>query len=181
MKKAGAVLLSGMLLAGGAVAHAEQRMQGYVGISYAELEQYDRFFGQGRYETGEVFARIGGHLNEIFTSELRIGTTLNDESGTSSVGVRDYRHDYIITMMLQAGHEIGIFRPYVGAGYSYVRERVTLVNGNEVTGSFDDITVAGGVDIYLGERVGLNLEFTQYYDTENLRLKGPSAGLIWRF
>lgn len=182
MKKMGAMLLAGALAVCGGAAHAETRFNGYVGISYAELEQYDRFFATGRYETGELFVRLGGHLNEIFTSELRIGTTINDvSSSTAPRGVSKYRHDYIVSMMLQAGHQVGIFRPYVGVGYSYVRERLRLTNGDDVTGSFDDMSVAGGLDIHITDQLGVNLEYTQYYDTDNLRLKGPSAGVIWRF
>jgi len=159
-----------------AQAQAQDFPQGYVGVSYADLEQNDRFFGKDRFSTGDVFFRLGGYLNEIFDAELRVGTTLSTKSGNGM----EFGHDYLASMFLRAGYAFGPVKPYVAVGYSYGKERLDLGN-REVTDTFDDPSYAVGVDIGVGERLGVNLELTQYYDIGNVTLKGPSAGVIWRF
>lgn len=151
--------------------------QGYVGISYAVPEQNDRFFGSDRFDTGEVVFRLGGHLNEIFDGEMRVGTTVSSKTG----GGREFGHDYMASLMLRAGYDIGAIRPYIAVGMTYGKEWLELANGRKVKDNFDDVSYAVGADISLGARLGVNVEYMQYYDIGNVTLKGPSAGLIWRF
>ncbi|MCH8542367.1 MAG: porin family protein [Alcanivorax sp.] len=157
-------------------AQADAPYQGYIGISYAQLEQYDRFFGGDRFDTGEVFVRLGGRLTDIFDSEIRLGSTIQ----TQSNAVFEFRHDYIITGLLRAGYSFGAFRPYIAAGYTFGQERLKI-GSDEVTDTFRDVSYGGGVDVSLGERLGLNVEMLNYYEIGNLRLQGPSAGVTWRF
>ena len=176
MKKLGAV--AAMVMVGlCAGAQAQDFPQGYVGLSYAQPEQNDRFFGDDRFDTGEIFFRLGGHLNEIFDSELRLGTTVSTKTGNG----REFGHDYIASLLLRAGYDMGIFRPYVAVGLTYGKEWLELAGGSKAREKFDDVSYAAGVDVSLGERVGVNLEYMQYYDIGNVTLKGPSAGVIWRF
>jgi len=48
---------------------------GFIGINYTQLEQDDRFFRGDRFDTGEVFVRLGAHINEYVSAEMRLGTT----------------------------------------------------------------------------------------------------------
>lgn len=159
------------------VAQAQDFPQGYIGISYAQPEQNDRFFGDDRFDTGEVFVRLGGHLNKVFDAELRVGTTLSSKTGNG----REFGHDYLASLMLRAGYDVGAFHPYVAVGLTYGKEWLELANGSEANESFDDVSYAIGTDISLGERLGVNVEYMQYYDIGNVTMKGPSAGVIWRF
>lgn len=158
------------------LAQAEHRYHGFVGVSYAQLEQYDRFFGGDRFDTGEVFVRVGGRLNDIFDSELRVGATIQKEDDA----LQEFSHDYIVTGLLRAGYQWGIVRPYLAAGYTVGRERLKVGN-TKFRDRFRDFSYGGGVDVSLGQRVGLNVELLNYYDIGNLRLQGPSAGVFWRF
>ena len=175
MKKYCAALILSLVGVCG-TAQAEAPYQGYIGISYAQLEQYDRFFGGDRFDTDEVFLRLGGRLTDIFETELRAGMTARSESQ----GNVDFSHDYIVTGLLRAGYTFGFVRPYVAAGYTFGKERLK-VGTDELSETFRDRSYGGGVDILLGDRLGVNVELMQYYDMGNLRLQGYSAGLTWRF
>lgn len=174
MKKAAVAMLA--LGVCGAV-QAADRHQGYVGLSYADLEQNDRFFGKDRFSTGEAIFRLGGHLNEIFDAELRAGATVSPKEK----GDVEFKHDYLISGFLKAGYSFGAVRPYVAVGYTYGREKLDAGPAGREDKSFNDTSYAVGVDVSLGRQLGLNVELTQYYDIGNVTLKGPSAGVIWRF
>ena len=81
---------------------------------------------------------------------------------------------------LRAGYPLGAVTPYVEVGYTVGKEQVERqVGGGSET--FKDLSYGAGIDLHLGESLGLNLEFTQYYDIGHQRLQGPSVGLLWRF
>ncbi|AJD46529.1 hypothetical protein S7S_00525 [Isoalcanivorax pacificus W11-5] len=176
MKKVCAAVAAAAMGMWGGV-QAQDFPQGYIGISYAQPEQNDRFFGDDRFDTGDVFFRLGGHLNEIFDTELRAGTTISTKTGSG----REFGHDYIVSIMLRAGYDIGPVRPYAAVGLTYGKEWLELANGSKFRETFDDVSYAVGMDISLGKRIGVNAEYVQYYDIGNVTLKGPSFGAIWRF
>lgn len=165
---------------------ASEPGQVYVGISYVELEQYDlnRFFNGGRFESGDVVARLGSHLNRYFSSELRLATTINPKEGRSSFtqppSQAEFGRDYMFSGFLRAGYPLGPVRPYVAVGYTFGKERFKYAGGKD-RDTFRDTSLAAGIDLALGEHLGVNLEFTQYYDIGHGRLQGPSAGLFWNF
>lgn len=167
----GAVLITGptMAMAGG-----------FVGLNYTQLEQNDRYFGSDRFDTGELFARIGGHVNKYFTTELRLGTTVDDKSK----GDTSYRFDYHVGAYAELGYQFSLLRPYLLAGYTFGREQVTRPRGGRDETEKDhinDFSYGAGVDLYLSERLGINAEYVRYYDIGNVTYKGPSAGVFYRF
>lgn len=159
------------------MAQAQDFPQGYVGVSYADLEQNDRFFGKDRFSTNEVFFRLGGRLTEIFEAELRAGTTVSPEEK----GGVEFQHNYLVSGFLRAGYAIGPVRPYVAVGYTYGEEKLDAGGAGSDDKTFNDASYAVGVDLNVSQQLGINIELTQYYDIGNVTLKGPSAGVIWRF
>src|SRR5690606_2056248 len=159
------------------VVQAQDVPQGYVGVSYADLEQNDRFFGDDRFSTDEVFVRLGGRLNDVFEAELRAGTTASPKEQ----GNVEFKHNYLVSGFLRAGYTMGPVRPYVAVGYTYGEEKLDAGGAGSGDKTFNDTSFAVGVDVNVTQQLGINVELTQYYDIGNVTLKGPSAGVIWRF
>lgn len=164
----------------GAFVPAFSFADGYIGLNYTQLEQEDRFFGEGEFDTGEVFARLGGHVNRYFATELRLGSTLNDKSE----GGEEYRFNYHVGAYVQLGYQFDFWRPYSLLGYTYGEEEATLNNNiryDDATATIKDTSYGAGVDINIGENLGLNAEYVQYYDIGDVSFKGPSAGVFYKF
>lgn len=175
MKKAALLLTGflGMLLSSAAMAEA------YVGLNYAVPEQDARFFtNEDRIETGEAFVRIGGQINDVFSSELRLGATVSPKEEEPLT----FEHNYLAGAYLKAQWKLGLIRPYVVAGVTALEEELqnstTRIRRTEYK---DDISYGAGLDLQFGDHFGLNAEFMQYYDIGNVALRGPSAGFYWRF
>jgi opacity protein-like surface antigen len=153
--------------------------ESWVGLNYAALEQDNRFYRaqSERLETDEVFLRLGADMNDYFASELRVGTTpeATEEFGYS------FEHDYILTALVRARYEMGAFSPYLALGPSRVEDSVTSPTGGTGSSSADGVALGVGLDIELGDHFGINAEFMRYYDIGNVTLRGPSAGVSWRF
>ncbi|MEY1660553.1 outer membrane beta-barrel protein [Isoalcanivorax beigongshangi] len=150
--------------------------EGYVAVRYGNFEQYDRFFGKDRFETGEVSLAVVGGLGEYFEGELRLGRTLDAEER----GKDRFQHDLIASYFLRAGYSVGPVRPYLSVGYTYVREQYRT-NGHTYRDSVNDFSYGAGIDVSLGARLGVSLEYMHLYHKGNLRLDGTSAGVFWRF
>ncbi len=185
MKKVCISIIAGLALTGQAAAgYNDFFNQGYVGLSYAALEQDDRFFGEDRLETGELLIRLVGNINEYFSSELRVGATVDDNKDTlaDDQTEAEFRHNYLASGFLRLGYPLfANFTPYVAAGYTWGEERLEAEGASTSRSTFDDWSFAAGIDIDLGERLGLNIEATEYYNIGSVALRGPSAGLYWRF
>lgn len=189
MRKLLVAVVAGVVSIGAAQA-SDFKSVGYVGINYGTLEQYNRFFegGKKHLETDKVFIRIGGEINEYFDSELRLGLTAGDKKGIAGDNTPEgiegtsatFSHDYLLTLLLKAGYPIGPIKPYAAVGYTFGQERLKHVRG-KTKERFDDLTFGAGVDLSLGSRLVVNAEWLQYDDIDGIRLKGPSAGLAWRF
>src|SRR5699024_8851576 len=191
MRKLLVAVVAGVIGVSAGTAQADSlKTTGYVGVNYGVLKQYNRFFDDGKkhFETDKVFIRIGGEINEYFDSELRLGLTAGDKKGRSSISTSSihaddnitFSHDYLLTLLLKAGYPIGPVKPYAAVGYTFGQERLSYPGG-KATARFDDFTFGGGVDISLGSRLVVNAEWIQYDNIDGVRLKGPSAGLAWRF
>lgn len=150
---------------------------GWVGLNYAVPEQDDRFFGGDRYDTGDIYFRLGANINKVFSSELRAGATVSPHEKNGLT----FQNNYIVGGFLRASYQTSFVTPYVTVGYIWGEETLELRGGPNATETFDDIALGVGVDIALGERLGVNAEFTRYYDIGDVMLRGPSAGLYWRF
>jgi hypothetical protein len=167
------LLVAGVLISG--VAWSES----WVGVNYAALEQDNRFYRaqSERLDTTEIFVRLGADMNDIFGSELRVGSSLEatEEEGYS------FEHNYILGGFLRTQYEMGAFSPYLIAGVIRGEEEVILPSGNMATSEFDDIAAGIGVDFDIGETFGINAEYMRYYDIGTVMLRGPSLGVHLRF
>lgn len=175
---AAATIAMSSLMAINAYAQPElEGPQGFVGINYAELEQNDRFFGGDRFSTGEIMVRAGGYLNPNFVAELRVGTTAMEEE---EAGIR-FRNEYFVTGMLRVQKEFGPITPYLGLGYSKVKEQLPAGQSYE----FYDWSYAVGLDLMLGDHLGINGEiFVLSLNSDpqnNIDRKGPSVGIFYKF
>ena len=170
--------LGGLLLVGGAMADDNLFTQGYVGVSYYQLEQDDRFFGDSRFDTGELFVRVVGNINEYFSSELRLGATVADNTDS---GI-EFRHNYLVTGLLRAGWPLGPVTPYLAVGHTWGEERWEF-SGTAQRATFNDWSYGAGIDMDLGERLGVSLEMIQHYENlnGNVSLRGAGLGAYWRF
>lgn len=149
---------------------------GFIGINYTELEQNDRFFGDDRFDTGEVFARLGAHINEYVSAEMRLGTTLSDNSAKNS----EYRFNYHAGAYLGLGYRFGLVRPYALVGFTAGEEEIERA-ARSFTNTIEDVSYGVGADVIFGEHLGVNVEYTQYYDIGDVTYKGPSIGLVHQF
>jgi hypothetical protein len=155
--------------------HAQER-GGFVGLNYVVLDQHDRFFGGDRFDTGDLYLRVGANISRYFGSELRVGSTILEEENAGN----RFRNEYFITGLLKLQKDIGPLTPYLGVGYSTVKER-----SPSGTYSLNDWSYAVGVDFSLGDRLGINGEiFVLGLDSDpdnNIDRKGPSVGIFYRF
>ena len=149
---------------------------GFIGINYTQLEQDDRFFGSDDFDTGEVFARLGGHINEYVSAEMRLGTTLTDEASDNS----NYRFNYHAGAYLGLGYRFGSVRPYALVGFTAAEEKIERAV-RTFKNTIEDVSYGVGADVIFGEHLGVNVEYTQYYDIGDVTYKGPSVGLVHQF
>ena len=149
---------------------------GFIGINYTQLEQDDRFFRGDRFDTGEVFVRLGAHINEYFSAEMRLGTTLSDHSENNT----QYRFNYHAGGYLSLGYQLGLVRPYALVGFTAGEEEFEKPS-RTFKNTIEDVSYGVGADVIFGERLGVNVEYTQYYDIGDVTYKGPSVGLVHQF
>lgn len=172
MKTLKVVLGGAFLLLVPALSQAE----GQFGINYVHMKQHDRFYGDDNFETGDVMLRLAGNINRYWLTELRAGTTASPKKKD---GV-EFRHSYFYGAMARFQYPVGRFTPYVGAGYSRIKESIdTRTSSGEAT--FSDFSYAAGVDILLGESVGFQVEYFTLSDEDNVARRGPSAGFYYSF
>lgn len=150
---------------------------GYIGVNYSQMEQDADYFGDDTFDTGDVHARLGGHINELFAGELRVGTTLESEEDTAAD--LEYRHDSIVSVLLRLQYKLGSFQPYAVAGVSSIEE--SLKGGGSVSRSFTDASFGAGFDFALGDTWGLNVEYFQLSDDSGVKRAGPSVGVFMNF
>jgi opacity protein-like surface antigen len=153
--------------------------ESWIGLNYAALEQDNRFYRQvdERLDTTEGFLRFGADMNDTFGSELRVGasTSATEEQGYT------FEHNYIAGGFLRAQYELGFVSPYLITGLIYAEEEATTPTGRRRSESFDDIAIGAGLDFSIGSSFGVNAEYMRYYKIGPVSLRGPSAGVYWRF
>lgn len=173
MKKA-AVLLTGFM---GMMLSTAALAEGYMGLNYAVPEQDDRFFGDETFDTGDLFFRLGGDITRVFSAELRAGRTI----ATKEENDLEFQHNYIVGAFLRADYEMNFFKPYVVIGGIRGEESLEGPGGIDAEETFDDVAGGVGLDLQFGDSLGLNVEYTRYYDINDVTLQGPSAGVYWAF
>ncbi len=194
MKKVLVAVVAGVIGVSASTAQASDfNPTGYVGISHSFLKQYNPFFENGKkhIKTETTFLRVGGDINDYFSSELRVGTNTKNAKDKLNATTRSvmglgedvngtYSHFITASALLKAGYPIGPVKPYAIAGYTYGKERVKA-NGKKIKANYDHYTFGAGVDVSLGERVVLTGEWIQYDNHDGVRVKGPGVGVAVRF
>jgi hypothetical protein len=184
MKKSFNCLFAGLLVGAtvsmSTLANASET-NAYIGINYNLLTHDSPFVAGEEFDTGETLIRFGGEINNTFSSELRIGGTTNRIEDNASGA--EFRHVYSVGGLLRVRKELGPITPYLGVGYMWTKEELSGAGAASYEGTMSDVADAAGVDISLGEKLGLNIEYfalTLEQFADNNR-SGPSAGLFWRF
>jgi|GEM_PF-1443603 len=194
MRKLLVAVVAGVIGVSASTAQADSlKTTGYVGISQADLKQYNPYFADGKkhIKTQTTFIRVGGDINEYFSSELRVGTSTKTKKGPANQGTADslninqgekatYSHFVVASALLKAGYPVGPIKPYVAVGYTFGKEKVSA-NGKDEKANYDHYTYGAGVDVSLGRRVLLSGEWLQYDNHAGVRVKGPAVGLAVRF
>ncbi|MEE4249315.1 MAG: hypothetical protein V2I38_01895, partial [Alcanivoracaceae bacterium] len=70
-----------------------------------------------------------------------------------------------------------------GVGYMWTREELSGAGPLSGEATVADVAAALGLDISLGERLGLNVEYfaLTMKPLNDINRTGPSAGVFWRF
>lgn|SRR5690606_9892731 len=174
-KALGYMATAALVLGTSSMAQADE-YSGYVGVNYAVIEQDDRFFREGEFDTGELYARIGGHITRYFAGELRLGTTLSPKEKNNV----EFVHNYTVSALLRLQYPMGMITPYLAFGGSRISEEVTI-GGNATSSAFNDRSAGLGADINLGANWGLNVEYFQLSDKDDNQRNGPSVGIQYNF
>src|SRR3990167_3352987 len=169
MKKAllGTVLASGLLLA----TPATFAGTGYVGIDYqlftAVIENVPDL------EPEAVALRIGGHLNDNFQLERRIGSgTKNDSVEGESLQV-----DNIFGFYLKGGVDLAnMFFPYLLLGYT----KVEFQSPGDIGQTESDMSYGFGGDLHFGS-FQIGAEWMMAQDKTDYELKMTTLSAAWRF
>lgn len=162
--------------------------EAYFGINYTQLKQDNRFSnnvppfeaGKDDFSTGDVFLRLGGVINKYVSAEMRVGSTAADKTD----GDLTYRFNYNAGLYGKLSLPLGFINIYSLVGYTWGEEQMTTEVGNTKTrdkGHLHDWSLGSGIDINLGKHLGINAEYTVYYDIGNVQFMGPSAGVFYRF
>lgn len=181
------VLLLTLALPGVAKAGSYGLLPGYLGVNFSYYEQepekiFSGLNGGKSFETNDVHLRLGGRISNYFASELRLGG-LRDEW---TQGNHRYRYDYHLSAHLRANYPLGFLVPYVQLGYSVGQRSVTFPDedldldwrGQETLASY---SYGAGIDLLLGNRLGVNLEYAHPYPQESTAPTMVSGGLFFRF
>jgi|SRR5699024_1080038 len=183
MKKLYVAMVAAVISSGAAtVAQAfDGAKTGYVGVSYGEHTQKTQLFDKGKATTDNIFLRLGGDISPVFSSELKLGFNTKKASGSSSIGENmKVQNSYIATALLRAGHDIGVFKPYVAAGYSFAKEKAQSDAG-KMKASAHGLSYGAGIDASVSEDVVLNVEWLQLVERSSVDLKGWTVGVAVRF
>ncbi|ERS11312.1 hypothetical protein Q668_18765 [Alcanivorax sp. PN-3] len=180
MQRCVAALAAVAMGMGVSVAHGEA----YVSLGYGYHEQDDRFFGDDRFETGDLIAKLGGRINRWFAVEMRGGSTLNSNedrlNGTSVKG--EYRQKYFYGAYVKlSGPNATMATPYLIGGYTEGKEEMDVDGGGKVTDKWYDSSYGLGIDFGVSERFDVNVEYMFYRDKDNVTLKGPALSASWTF
>lgn len=174
-KALGYMATAALVFGASSLAQADEH-NGYVGVNYAVIEQDDRFFREGEFDTGELYGRLGGYINRHFAAELRLGTTLSPKEKNNT----EFVHNYTVSALLRIQYPMGIFTPYLALGGSRISEEITI-GRSSTSSAFNDRSAGLGFDLDLGTSWGLNVEYFQLSDKDDNQRNGPSVGIQYNF
>lgn len=152
----------------------------YAGIQYSVLE-FDVDGLDENLEPDAGVVRFGHFFVNNLALEGRVGFGLGDDSQRESSGIVDAELDRLFGIYV-AGHiPVGSAASIYGlVGYTDAEADFSAgpfsVSGSDSGGSF-----GAGVDLYLGESVGLNAEYVRYLEEDDYEFSAMSAGVKFMF
>lgn len=167
------ILLSGFSWA--TFSHADNT---YVGINYTDLELTD---GMQDLSLAAGSGRLGVSFNKYISFEWRAGTGLSKETLMRDDTSFEYILDKFYGGYLRGG--VLLFDrvyPYLMVGHTWVKINTQTIDGDSRLKD-DDTSFGFGADIKLAGAIGLNLDYSRYYNEAGARIEGPSVGLVAHF
>lgn len=151
----------------------------YLGLNATFLEYSED--GVDDLDLNSVIGRVGGYFNPYVGAELRWGYGVNDDSADVAGTSASLELDDMYGAYIKGGVPVGdTFYPYAIVGYT--EQEVTVRSGSlgAASDSDSDISYGLGVDVQLGEKIGLNLEYMSFYDKDDVEIQGLSIGIFTR-
>ncbi|WP_300352100.1 porin family protein [uncultured Alcanivorax sp.] len=174
-------LCASLVLCGLGVVSANSYADGYLAVGYAQLEQNDRFFGDDRFDTGDLVAKLGADISKYFGAEMRLGTTVISNEESVAGGDLEYRQNYFYGGYLRARwSNKTALTPYAVLGIAHAKETLDTPAGS-FNDDWNDTSYGAGVDLDITDSLAVNAEYVLYRDMDNVTIKGPAASLVWRF
>lgn len=116
---------------------------------------------------------IGTELNNVLSSELRLGKSFSDNTYNGS----DVDIDYYYGLYLKGKfNNNSSFTPYLLAGYTNTKYEGVDDLGFATDSSFSDFSYGAGFNLNVSDSFSLNLEYKQLNDKDDFKLDGYSVG-----
>ena len=136
--------------------------------------------GSEEFSPAAIIVKGGYELHRFMAVELRLGTGITSGTRDSFDLKREVDAGLLYGgyVKLQTGNKE--FNPYVILGYTSLeldlKGPIAKADGDD-----DDISYGIGIEAALSESLYFNLEYMQYYDTDNITARAFSIGLIARY
>lgn len=126
-----------------------------------------------------VGGRLGSHLNENFSGEVRLGLGLGDDTVRSGLLEYDVELKSLVGGYLRLGAPIGDnLHPYAVLGFTRTELKVSQNFLGNNTDSDTDVSYGLGVDLDLDRNLSLNVEYMNYFDDDDLEVSGFSISIV---
>ena len=125
-----------------------------------------------------IGGRLGSHLNENFSGEVRVALGVGDDTISNGFTDVDVELNSLIGGYLRVGAPIGNnFHPYAIVGFTRTELEFSADGFGSDSGSETDISYGLGVDLDLDRNISLNVEYMNYYDDDDFEVSGFSIGI----
>lgn len=127
--------------------------------------------------------KFGASFNKYIDGEIRFLRGLVSDDIVLEGILLEMELDYIAGAYVKVGAG-EVFHPYALVGYSKGKLSLTASQGSlsaSTTESESDVSFGLGVDLWLKNQLGLNLECISYYDKDDASIAGCAVGGALRF
>ncbi len=134
----------------------------YIGANYSGVfVAADNAGAPDSFNMDVVMLNAGFYLIDILAVEGRVGFGVKDDSVNTISG----EANYIYGLYLRGELPLGMFRPYAVAGYS--KAEFAYDSGSTLTEDDAGLSYGLGVDLRIGDHLGINLEYMRLMEFEN--------------
>lgn len=127
--------------------------------------------------------KVGASFNQYIDGEIRFLRGLLADDIVLQGVLFEMDLDYIAGAYLKVGAG-EVLHPYALVGYSKSKLTLTGSQGGSTrstTDSESDVSFGLGVDLWLKNQLGFNLECVSYYDKDDASISGCAVGAALRF